>query len=492
MVTEKNQTKYSNMKIFHLPFHFLLFLGLSMNGMAQQKTGMHEIEGLIQKGNFTEASRKIDGMTATNNLTEIERYQLNFQNDVLHRIRLDFSLSENDVRERLKPYFPALSDKLMRGWENGRKLEMKVIDGERRYFKVAVSNLFRLDSEANKIKKTIDKNTFNGSPEFLKSYLPVLLDSFRQEKNTRVDKRTMTLVYTVTLEANAIPAGETVRCWLPFPQEGHDRQSNIKLLRINSNKPILATPDNKQRSIYCEKVTEEGRPTVFELEFSFDCQAEWQPMDKMPAAPYDTNSEIYKTYTAERAPQIVFSDRIKKLTDRVVGSETDPFRKVQRIYRWIDANIPWCSALEYSTLDNIPEYVLANRHGDCGQQTLLFMAMARYAGIPCKWQSGWMLHPGEINLHDWCEVYYPGRGWVPLDQSFEEQDSKDPDIRSFYISGIDGYRLIVNDDYAQPLYPAKIYPRSETLDFQRGELEWRGGNIYFNKWKYNMRARYSR
>ena len=103
-----------------------------------------------------------------------------------------------------------------------------------------------------------------------------------------------------------------------------------------------------------------------------------------------------------------------------------------------------------------------------------------------------MLHPGEINLHDWCEVYYEGVGWVPLDQSFEEQDSKDTDIRSFYVSGIDGYRLVVNDDYTKPLFPAKIYPRSETLDFQRGEMEWRGGNIYFNKWKYNMKAVYSR
>jgi len=212
----------------------------------------------------------------------------------------------------------------------------------------------------------------------------------------------------------------------------------------------------------------------------------------MTVKPYEQNSEIFKTYTAERLPQIVFSDRIKRLTDSIVGNETGIFKKVQRIYRWIDSNIPWCSALEYSTLDNIPEYVLTNRHGDCGQQTLLFMTMARYAGIPCKWQSGWMLHPGEINLHDWCEVYYEGVGWVPLDQSFEEQESKDADIRSFYISGIDGYRLIVNDDYAQPLFPAKIYPRSETLDFQRGEMEWRGGNIYFNKWKYNMKAVYSR
>ena len=40
------------------------------------------------------------------------------------------------------------------------------------------------------------------------------------------------------------------------------------------------------------------------------------------------------------------------------------------------------------------------------------------------------------------------------------------------------------------LFPAKIFPRSGTLDFQRGELEWRGGNIYFDKWDYHMDVEY--
>jgi hypothetical protein len=401
-------------------------------------------------------------------------------------------LTEKEVRERLNRYFPQLNDSQMRSWVQNRKLEMKVIDGQRRYFKVAVPNLFRLDSLANVAKIAVDGKQSDGLNEFLKSYLPVLLDSFRLEKTSMVDKHTINLTYTVTLDADAIPAGEIVKCWLPYPREGHDRQSNIRLLRINNQNYTLASPENLQRTIYCEKVAEKGKPTVFEIQFSFDCRAEWKQLANIAVKPYNTNSVLYKTYTAERPPQIVFSDRIKKLTDQVVENETDIFKKVQRIYRWIDANIFWCSALEYSTLDNIPEYVLTNHHGDCGMQTLLFMTMARYAGIPCKWQSGWMLHPVEVNLHDWCEVYYEGQGWVPLDQSFKIQNSKDADVSSFYISGIDGYRMIVNDDYAQPLYPAKIYPRSETLDFQRGEMEWRGGNIYFNKWKYNMKAVYER
>jgi len=56
----------------------------------------------------------------------------------------------------------------------------------------------------------------------------------------------------------------------------------------------------------------------------------------------------------------------------------------------------------------------------------------------------------------------------------------------FFLGGIDSWRMIVNSDYSAPLMPEKKYPRSETVDFQRGEVEWEGGNLYFNKWKYKM------
>jgi hypothetical protein len=51
--------------------------------------------------------------------------------------------------------------------------------------------------------------------------------------------------------------------------------------------------------------------------------------------------------------------------------------------------------------------------------------------------------------------------------------------------------LIVNDDIGAPLIPAKKFFRSEPWDFQRGELEWQGGNLYFDQWRYKMEVEYS-
>ena len=102
-----------------------------------------------------------------------------------------------------------------------------------------------------------------------------------------------------------------------------------------------------------------------------------------------------------------------------------------------------------------------------------------------------MVHPHEQNLHDWGEIYFEGVGWVPVDQSFGRPYwATDIATRYFYLGGIDSYRLIVNSDFGMPFYPAKRFPRSETVDFQRGEVEWKGGNLYFDKWSWNIKVDY--
>ncbi|HEY5805354.1 MAG TPA: transglutaminase domain-containing protein, partial [Lysobacter sp.] len=46
-----------------------------------------------------------------------------------------------------------------------------------------------------------------------------------------------------------------------------------------------------------------------------------------------------------------------------------------------------------------------------------------------------------------------------------------------------------NDDYGTDLVPRKQHFRSETVDSQRGEVEWKGGNLYFDQWDYQFEAK---
>jgi transglutaminase-like putative cysteine protease len=213
-------------------------------------------------------------------------------------------------------------------------------------------------------------------------------------------------------------------------------------------------------------------------------------MKNLMIKPYDRTSSLYKKYTSGEPPQICFTEKIKQVADSITGSEENPAEIVRKIYYWINQNIQWAGALEYSIMTDIPEYVLKNMRGDCGMQTFLFMSMLRYKGIPVKWQSGWMMPPDSENLHDWCEVYFEGSGWIPVDISYGLQYSENLKTKEFYLSGIDSYRLIINDGISGTLYPPKKFIRSEPYDFQRGEVEWSGGNLYFDKWNYSMKIEY--
>ena len=114
------------------------------------------------------------------------------------------------------------------------------------------------------------------------------------------------------------------------------------------------------------------------------------------------------------------------------------------VYNWISRAFPWAGAREYSTLANIPQYVLDNGHGDCGQVGLLYITLVRSLGIPARWESGWVINPGDEGWHDWAETYYEGVGWVPTDPSFG-RGTMDTPLENYYTTGIDGARQAAID-----------------------------------------------
>jgi transglutaminase-like putative cysteine protease len=184
----------------------------------------------------------------------------------------------------------------------------------------------------------------------------------------------------------------------------------------------------------------------------------------------------------------VFTPAIREYSRKIVGTETNPYRIAQKLFAAVD-RIPWGGAREYSTISNIGDYALHAGHADCGQQTLLLITLLRLNGIPARWQSGMVYSDGAYdNLHDWGWLYLAPYGWVPMDVTFGVLDDPDPRIANFYLGSLDAYRIAFNDDYGRPFVPAKRFDRSETVDLQRGEAEWRGGNLYFDQWDYGFKA----
>ena len=407
---------------------------------------------------------------------------------IAERIALDFSVTEESFTRQLRDGIGDFSAVDRALWEKETWIEWRMINGEKRYFNRAASNLNLLRSFH--LQKDLRDSAEARDPEivFRKKHTASVIRG--SDMTIPVVPVEMTINYTLTVEPDAVPAGEKVRCWLPYPKESHSRQQKIRFISASDENYTIAPDSAVHRTIYIEGTAEKGKPLTFSVSFSYKSSGQYFNPDQFALLPYDKNSQLYREYTSEQPPHICFTGRIKNLADSIAPGKENPFETVRKIYLWFSANIPWAGAQEYSIIPNIPEYTASNRRGDCGMQTFLFISMLRYKGIPVRWQSGWKVPPGGKNLHDWCEIYYEGVGWVPADISYGLQYSEDRRIREFYISGIDSYRLIINDGVAGVLYPEKTFLRSEPFDFQRGEVEWRGGNLYFDTWDYGMDIEY--
>lgn len=451
---------------------------ISLAGTAQQAPDWQRtVDNCIACGEFARAEQVMKQLPRRERKAQAVR--IDSLRTIMERIRTDFNLTPARGMELIRENMPQVTQAQVDHWKATRKLEVMTIDGQEWWFRKSVRNLWLL---GNEFKQQNDAEKLATSATRRTYYLEAM--HAPADSNNVRDWRRISVTFTLDVNADAVPAGETLRVWMPFPFQNL-RQRNITL--DGGNRPVLLSHGSQHHTAYMEGVAEPGRPTHFEYSFSYDVgERHYTEPDLLAMLePYDTNSELYRRYTASDGRHMAITPAISAKAREIVGQETNPVRQVIMLCRWIGRNLPWAGAREYSTLDSIPQYVLLNGHGDCGQVALLYIAMARSLGIPARWESGWMLHPDEINYHDWAETYFEGVGWVPTDPSFC-RSAVDTPLNDYYATGIDVYRLASNEGVGDTFFPAKTYIRSETVDCQAGEVEWRGGNLYYDKWKSHL------
>ena len=447
-----------------------------------------ELQVLYNEFRFQEARDKIDSMRQEGHRS----FFVDSLEDYMTRYYLEYPYNRSEIVSQIEEKDVSSSDEMLDRWEDAGYLEYRVIDGEKRYFKNAVYNLFLLNDSLRQ-KAGLEGFNKDSLGRFCVDHIRKVLTEFDSQPGKRLQHPVdMVLNYEVKLDSGVTSPGALISAWLPFGVRDCERQSDVKLVRTRPEDSRVSPADCAHQSVYLEKTAEENGPTSFSTMISMTGNARYVDPLRLSAAEFVQLPDSVKPYAGERPPHVVFTEDIRKLADSIVSPEMRPFDMVRQFYYWINDHIPWASAVEYGLMENIPQYTLDHGHGDCGMQTLLFMTLCRSQGIPARWQSGWMLHPGHVNLHDWCEVWYEGIGWVPVDVSFKLQDSEDSRIREFYLSGIDAFRFVVNKDYGRSFCPQKKWPRSEPWDFQRGELEWAGGNLYFDQWSWDMEVKYVR
>jgi len=449
--------------------------------------GVSDVRSMVEAGHFKQAEAAISAGLSQSSLSSDERTALTYERERMRRILLDFSLTADDVQARLRRQIPDLKPEEFAAWDAAGLFERRVIDGRTLYFNRSPSNLFRLSEAAVARRASKSPPWTDGPMETANAHHREIRAQALATGKHSVAPRRVRVTYSLIVNADAVPSGETVRAWLPFPRALPGQQENVRLIESTPATHQIAPESALQRTVYLEQPATAGKPTTFSISYELTVFGQYHAIDpaKVRAAP---RTPELAPFIAERPPHIVFTPDIREFSSKVVGNEKDTYRIAQKLFAAVD-RIPWAGALEYSTIPNISDYALHAGHADCGQQTLLLMTLLRLNGIPTRWQSGWVYSDGSYdNMHDWAQIYLAPYGWVPMDVTFGKLKSGDPQIDDFYLGGLDAYRLAFNDDFSQAFVPAKQHFRSDTVDSQRGEVEWRGGNLYFDQWDYEFKA----
>jgi transglutaminase-like putative cysteine protease len=446
-----------------------------------------QVVTLTEQGRFSEAQQLLKQRADDPALSKSERVELLNESERLNRIRYDFSIPPDEMLAALKNDIPDVTLEDLIRWGKEGSLEAMTIDGQLFYFRRAAANLFRLSPEAakRKVEAPAEATPFSDRSIQIEDYMAQIVKERQNSDSRFVMPRRYRIKYRLTVHPDAVPAGETIRCWLLYPRE-RANQKDIRWIGSTPEKHLIAPNEALQRTVYLEQPAVAGQPARFEIQYEVTTWAQYEPIDPSKVQPYDTSSDLYREFTAERPPHLAFPSRMKALAREIVGDEKNPYLKAKRIFKWINDNIRYTTAVEYSTILDLTGYVESKRRGDCGVQGLLFTVLCRIEGIPAKWQSGWSLLPWQPGMHDWAEFYIEPYGWLPADPSRGLRPVEDEKVRWFNFGNMDPFRLIGNDDYGSELIPPKEYWRSEPVDFQRGEVEWRGGNLYFDQWDYEI------
>ncbi len=105
---------------------------------------------------------------------------------------------------------------------------------------------------------------------------------------------------------------------------------------------------------------------------------------------------------------------------RIVGGATDARTKAGRLVREVNA------MLDKKPTVSVPsaKEVLRTKVGDCNEHTVLYVALARAAGLPARINVGLAMVRGAFYYHAWPEVWIddgPARGyWLPVDPTFNQ------------------------------------------------------------------------
>src|SRR5690606_29414397 len=267
---------------------------------AQQATGdrvpaIAQVATLVDEGHFEQAEAGIAAALAeSSDLPAEQQRDYAYQRERMRRILLDFKLDEDDVRERVRKQVPDLTDAEFAKWNDAGLFEHMVIDGRTLYFNRSPSNLFRLSGEARARRDPGARPITDGPMESLNAHQRAIRDAALAEGRSSVLPLRLRMTQKLSVDADAVPDGQTVRAWIPYPQALPGQQEDVDFVASVPAAHQIAPEAAPQRTVYLEKPARAGAPTEFSVTYELTIFGQYHAIDP--------EKVVAATITPELAP----------------------------------------------------------------------------------------------------------------------------------------------------------------------------------------------
>lgn len=424
-------------------------------------------------GDFEGAIRLLDMKLAAENIPEPFKNCLRVQREIMLRLPDDYPLTKKEALAIVHKHIPDFTEEEFSKLEGEGRIGWIYVKGEPHYFKRFFQTLCKTD-EAFAKRAGMDAaergSLINGEP--IKDYSMRVMRK-KSKMTNRIHCRA-----SVRIKDEYFEKGKLVRVHLPIPC-ACEQQRDIKIEKIYPENGFIAPEDAPQRTVCWEEIMEENHE--FFVEFSYIHTAKYHDISKIIPSEHQPDFD-----TDELPPHIIFTPYIRELVNTLTRDTSNPLEKARSFYDFVTKNVKYSFMPEYFELENIADSCARNLVGDCGVQALLFITMCRCAGIPARWQSGWVVMPESCGSHDWAMFYIEPYGWLYADPSFGGGAARKENeaLRQHYFGNLDPYRMVANSEFQAEFTIPKKHWRADPYDNQSGEIETEDRGLRYSEYEH--------
>jgi transglutaminase-like putative cysteine protease len=375
---------------------------------------------------------------------------------------LEYPYNRSRIDDMINARFPDIPADRKASWLPCDQSQCIESDGEFWYLDKTISNIQYHNMDIMR-KMTAAK----GDTPFYDQLIPYAFVPEVPSKGNYINPMIWEGDEQLSIPSDKLPKNGFLHVWVPLPVET-DSQKNVTIISVEPAQYFKSTTGTNADigiayfEIPLENIT--GRFLNVSAKFRFTQYEQRFVIDPAKVKSYNTSDPEYLKYTAP-SKNIALTPELKKKALEIVGNETNPYFKAQKIYWYVISrhySLPsYARILTNGTGQPMSEYVRITGYGDCGAQSAYFAALCRAAGIPARALGGRQMIPGYGGSHIWSEYYLPGYGWIPNDVtvaegaewSYNATDADRLKYKTYVSENLDPYRYIIQKNLDIPLVP---------------------------------------